>query len=55
MKNIIIFLIIGFFIWGVSRWCKMDQEKLEKRIYPFVHKSCKEFHDQGDYSLVCLA
>jgi hypothetical protein len=54
MKNIIIFLIIGFFIWGVSRWCKMDQEKLAKRIYPFVHKSCKEFHDQGDYSLVCL-
>jgi hypothetical protein len=54
MKNIILFLFIGFFIWGVSRWYKMDQEKLAK-IYPFVHQSCKELHDQEDYSLVCFA
>jgi len=53
MKNIILFLFIGFFIWGVSRWYKMDQEKLAKK-YPFVHQSCKELHDQEDYSLVCL-
>ncbi len=44
-------VVMAFFL--VRGCTKTDQQKIAKRIYPFVHLNCKEYHDNADYTLVC--
>jgi len=44
-------VVVGFFL--IHGCVKTDQQKIAKRIHPFVHVNCKDHHDNADYPLVC--
>ena len=46
-------ILIGILGWLVLSNLESHRQKQLKRIYPFIHMACKQYHDTKDYSSVC--